>query len=180
MSVFLLTVITLVLANIGCTPCSINSLPAKPYLTAHRGCPFDGVPENSIAAFRRSASVPQVRTLESDIILTQDGVPVLLHDRTLFRTTSFAESCPDLSLLTTVFSLNYHTGQCPLAKLTLTGDMSQNVPTLEDLLSVAEEFKKNIMFDILLPSHNDTHYIITNVLESIVKSEINLTLVCFI
>lgn len=46
---------------------------------AHRGAPPAGVRENTLAAFRH-ALTNGAQALESDVWLTADGVPVLLHD----------------------------------------------------------------------------------------------------
>lgn len=54
---------------------------------AHRGAPPAGVRENSLEAFTRALE-GGARALESDVWLTSDGVPVLVHDgvlRTGFR-----------------------------------------------------------------------------------------------
>jgi glycerophosphoryl diester phosphodiesterase len=47
---------------------------------AHRGAPSTGVRENSLPAFARALEYG-ARALESDVWLTADGVPVLVHDR---------------------------------------------------------------------------------------------------
>ncbi|HEX4432393.1 MAG TPA: glycerophosphodiester phosphodiesterase [Frankiaceae bacterium] len=47
---------------------------------AHRGAPAAGVRENTLAAFR-NALERGARALESDVWLTLDKVPVLVHDR---------------------------------------------------------------------------------------------------
>jgi glycerophosphoryl diester phosphodiesterase len=47
---------------------------------AHRGAPAAGMRENTLAAFR-NALAHGARALESDVWLTADGEPVLVHDR---------------------------------------------------------------------------------------------------
>lgn len=54
-------------------------------VSAHRGGPVG--PENSLAAMRASIAAG-VAILELDVALTRDGAVVLLHDRTLDRTTT--------------------------------------------------------------------------------------------
>jgi glycerophosphoryl diester phosphodiesterase len=56
-------------------------------LAAHPAGPAAGAPENSLAALRRSAGLGSV-FVEVDVAQTSDGVLVLLHDRTLDRTTT--------------------------------------------------------------------------------------------
>ncbi|MCM3703914.1 glycerophosphodiester phosphodiesterase family protein [Paenibacillus macerans] len=54
---------------------------------AHRG--FSGIaPENTMAAVKLAMEQPDVRWIEVDVQLSKDGVPLLIHDFTLNRTTS--------------------------------------------------------------------------------------------
>ena len=64
-------------------PASPLSLPS---LIGHR-CARAEVPENTLAGLRRAAALGAC-WVEVDLRLTADGVPVLLHDATLERTTS--------------------------------------------------------------------------------------------
>ena len=58
-----------------------------PLVSAHRGGPYPGYPENAIETFQNVAD--QTPTLiECDIVMTKDSVLVLLHDDTLDRTTT--------------------------------------------------------------------------------------------
>lgn len=65
-----------------------SSLPPWPYprWVAHRGA-GKLAPENTLAAFRVGAS-HGYRMFECDVKLSSDGVPFLLHDSTLQRTTN--------------------------------------------------------------------------------------------
>jgi glycerophosphoryl diester phosphodiesterase len=67
------------------------SLPAWPYphWVAHRGA-GKLAPENTLAAFRLGAS-HGYRMFECDVKLSADGVPFLMHDAELGRTTNGAE-----------------------------------------------------------------------------------------
>ncbi|MEO7427999.1 MAG: glycerophosphodiester phosphodiesterase [Acidimicrobiales bacterium] len=56
-----------------------------PVIIAHRTAPLDA-PENSLAGIRRSAELG-ADYVEIDVRLTRDGVPVMLHDALLLRTT---------------------------------------------------------------------------------------------
>ncbi|GEC93198.1 glycerophosphodiester phosphodiesterase [Brevibacillus brevis] len=54
---------------------------------AHRG--WSGkVPENTMTAIRLALAEPAIKAMEIDVQLTRDGVPVLIHDFTLERTTN--------------------------------------------------------------------------------------------
>lgn len=58
---------------------------ARPLVIAHRTCPHHA-PENSLLGIRRAAELG-ADVVEIDVRLTLEGRPVLLHDRTLRRTT---------------------------------------------------------------------------------------------
>lgn len=67
-----------------------HALPHWPYprWVAHRGA-GKLAPENTLAAFRLGAS-HGYRMFECDVKLSQDGIPFLMHDATLQRTTNAA------------------------------------------------------------------------------------------
>ena len=71
---------------------------AVPTLHAHRGGALrDGVPstpEDTLEAFADTARTPEV-WLELDTVVTADGVPVVIHDSTLDRTTDCAGAVPE-------------------------------------------------------------------------------------
>ncbi len=59
----------------------------KPLVSAHRGGPYPGFPENAIETFQNIADqAPTV--IECDISMTSDSVLILMHDKTLDRTTT--------------------------------------------------------------------------------------------
>ena len=60
---------------------------AGPLVSAHRGGPAPGYPENALATFERTLHLAPA-LIECDVRLTQDSVLVLLHDDTLGRTTT--------------------------------------------------------------------------------------------
>lgn len=56
-------------------------------LVAHRG--WSGLaPENTMSAFSKALNHPDIDAIELDVHLSKDGVPVVIHDFTLDRTTS--------------------------------------------------------------------------------------------
>jgi len=67
----------------------------RPISIAHRGCAGES-PENTIAAFER-ALAQGAGALESDIHLTRDGVPILIHDASIDRVTDASGSVADFS-----------------------------------------------------------------------------------
>lgn len=76
----------------GGTP---RSLP-KPYVGGDQGdCMF--APENTLVAMRNAVRIG-VDVLEADVNITSDGVPVLIHDATLDRTTNCTGNVKDKTL----------------------------------------------------------------------------------
>ena len=64
-----------------------------PLVIAHRGA--SGVaPENTLAAFELAVA-QGARAVECDVVLTSDGVPVVIHDTTLDRTTTGSGNVAD-------------------------------------------------------------------------------------
>ncbi|CAM4158195.1 glycerophosphodiester phosphodiesterase family protein [Flavobacterium antarcticum] len=63
------------------------SAESYPLVSAHRGGPIKGFPENSTATFANTITyIPAI--IETDIALSQDSVLVMMHDNTLDRTTT--------------------------------------------------------------------------------------------
>jgi glycerophosphoryl diester phosphodiesterase len=58
-----------------------------PLISAHRGGPEPGFPENAIETFERSAR-RQPLIIECDVTLTKDSILVLMHDEKLDRTSN--------------------------------------------------------------------------------------------
>lgn len=68
----------------------------RPIILGHRGA-AGSAPENTLASFARALE-DGAQILETDLHVTKDGVPVLLHDATLDRTTNGSGAVADLSL----------------------------------------------------------------------------------
>lgn len=62
----------------------------------HRGAPAE-YPENTLAGFRRALEVG-VEGIELDVHLSKDGVPVVLHDETVDRTTNGSGAVTDMTV----------------------------------------------------------------------------------
>jgi glycerophosphoryl diester phosphodiesterase len=67
----------------------------RPLAIGHRGCAGE-VPENTLASFARGAADGAV-VIETDVHLTRDGVPVLIHDDVVARVTEGSGAVRDLS-----------------------------------------------------------------------------------
>ena len=73
-----------------------NHVPNRPLTIAHRG----GVhlwPENTIYAFQNALDIGS-DVLEMDLYITSDGIPVVIHDDTLDRTTNGSGLVSDFTL----------------------------------------------------------------------------------
>jgi glycerophosphoryl diester phosphodiesterase len=96
-------------------------------VTAHRAA-HDIYPENSMPAIERAIALG-VDIIEIDIRLTKDGVPVLMHDESVDRTTNGKGSVKELTF-------------AEIEKLYLKGTdgeaTSLRVPTLSEALRVAD------------------------------------------
>jgi glycerophosphoryl diester phosphodiesterase len=68
-----------------------------PWVIAHRGANMHA-PENTRSAFDLALSYP-IDGLETDIQMTKDGIPVLYHDRTLFKIIGKRKRISDLTYL---------------------------------------------------------------------------------
>ncbi|MDX3077550.1 glycerophosphodiester phosphodiesterase family protein [Streptomyces sp. MI02-7b] len=105
---------------------------AKILTTAHRG-QWREAPENSLAAFK-AAYDHGAEIIETDIQLTKDGVPVLMHDTTVDRTTNGRGAVADMTLAQ-IEQLRLREG--------LGGGQAavtdQQVPTLEEAMRLARD-----------------------------------------
>jgi glycerophosphoryl diester phosphodiesterase len=87
---------------------------------AHRGLHGGGVPENSMAAFRRAVEAGY--GIELDVHLSRDGEVVVFHDETLVRMTGCERRLAELTL-------------DELRSLSLAGT-DETIPTLAEVLSL--------------------------------------------
>jgi glycerophosphoryl diester phosphodiesterase len=58
-----------------------------PYIVAHRGV-SGNAPENTLAAFAQACETPGISMIELDVRLSKDEQVIVLHDRTLQRTST--------------------------------------------------------------------------------------------
>jgi len=111
-------------------------------ITAHRGA-SDGAPENTMAsvalAIEEGADYAEI-----DVRLTADGVPVLLHDNALFRTTGVLKDVDNVSYE----ELSAYDAGSSYSK----AFAGEKVPRLADVLA---EYGGKIGFNIELKTKND-------------------------
>ncbi|MBB5689058.1 glycerophosphodiester phosphodiesterase [Roseomonas alkaliterrae] len=90
-------------------------------IASHRGGAFLW-PENSLTAFRESARLA-LEQAECDVHASADGVPIVIHDASLERTTDGTGL------------VSAHTGQ-DLSRVRLRGAGGEGVPSLADVLGI--------------------------------------------
>jgi glycerophosphoryl diester phosphodiesterase len=144
-----------------------GTLPAKPLIIAHRGASMLA-PENTLASANLAADLG-VYGLETDIHISRDGIPFLMHDDTLGRTTDVATLYPDrardraeyftLAEVTRLNAGKWFVEQDPY-KTIAGGRVSagqieeythQTVPTLADELQIVRKNKLAFIFDLKQP-----------------------------
>ncbi|XP_069762180.1 glycerophosphodiester phosphodiesterase 1 [Narcine bancroftii] len=107
---------------------------------AHRGAGYDA-PENTLAAFRKAAE-NNATGVEIDIEFTSDGVPILMHDHTVDRTTDGTGSLDHLTF-EEVRKLN------PAAKHRLHKSFpDEKIPTLKEAILESLNANMTIYFDV--------------------------------
>lgn len=107
----------------------------KPFIWAHRGA--SGLaPENTMAAFALAEQVG-ADGIELDVHLSRDGIPVIMHDETLDRTTDGHGAVADV-LLRELRELDAGSWFAPVFN-------DEPVPTLADVLAwVGDRMRLNI------------------------------------
>ncbi|XP_060538720.1 glycerophosphodiester phosphodiesterase domain-containing protein 5 isoform X1 [Pantherophis guttatus] len=79
------------------SPCIMErkDLGPRPAILGHRGAPMLA-PENTLMSFQRAVE-EKVYGVQADVVISYDGVPFLMHDQTLRRTTNVEEVFPELA-----------------------------------------------------------------------------------
>uniref|UniRef100_UPI0037E7B6AB glycerophosphoinositol inositolphosphodiesterase GDPD2 isoform X2 n=1 Tax=Semicossyphus pulcher TaxID=241346 RepID=UPI0037E7B6AB len=167
------------------SPCLIEmqELPEKPKLIGHRGAPMLA-PENTMMSFNSSLTCG-VTAFETDVQLSEDGNPFLMHDHRgefLRRTTNVKEKFPDQhfthsSNLSWKALQSLNAGEWFL-KTDPFGSVSmlsaeekktarrQTIPSLSQLLDLAKQHNTSVMFDLYGDAANITERTVSTILES--------------
>ncbi|XP_013812807.1 glycerophosphoinositol inositolphosphodiesterase GDPD2 [Apteryx mantelli] len=196
LKVFLLLVycavmIALYLAPLMITsPCIMeeNQLPPKPALVGHRGAPMLA-PENTLMSLHKAMDC-DVQVFETDVMVSADGVPFLMHDEKLTRTTNVQAVFPErASLNSTAFNWtdlqqldagSWFLERRPFStvKSLSAGDRKQaskqKIPSLEQVLEAAKQSNISIMFDLRPENHTDYQSFVNATLDAILQSGIPL------
>ncbi|XP_075429747.1 LOW QUALITY PROTEIN: glycerophosphoinositol inositolphosphodiesterase GDPD2-like [Ascaphus truei] len=130
---------------------------------------------------------------ESDVMVSRDGVPFLMHDHTLLRTTDVVrvfpgragEDCSNFTWdqLQELDASDWFLQRNPFRTgVSLTLGQTQRVPALEELLRAADNRSISVMFDLRPPPaghpHNESYINLT--LRAILDSQIRPELVLWL
>ncbi|XP_073404727.1 glycerophosphodiester phosphodiesterase domain-containing protein 4 [Dendrobates tinctorius] len=142
-----------------------GSLGAKPLLIGHRGSPTFA-PENTKMSFEKTIEY-EGDGLESDVTISSDGVPFLMHDSTLKRTTNVEVVFPNLTKINAAYLPwdmleNLNAGKWFIQKppFSYMGSfsnedqqtaMNQTIYKLVDFLKLADRANKTVIFDLYRP-----------------------------
>ncbi|KAL5005356.1 hypothetical protein ScPMuIL_018812 [Solemya velum] len=156
------------------SPCVIatGQLPNKPQLFAHRGA--SGIaPENTMIAFQ-IANKYNIIGIQTRVYISADGVPFLLHDVTLERTTNIVDIFPEFASkdasyfnISQIRQLNAGRWFIETDPFGYVNDLTesevrtysnQSVPTLLELATLMNQTRGNLMLDFQRPPKNHTHY----------------------
>uniref|UniRef100_A0A3Q2DXY2 Glycerophosphodiester phosphodiesterase domain containing 4a n=2 Tax=Cyprinodon variegatus TaxID=28743 RepID=A0A3Q2DXY2_CYPVA len=191
LALYLSVLFSLYLVPLGMySPCikDAGTLGPAPTLIGHRGAPMLA-PENTLMSFEKAVEAGG-EGLETDVTISYDGIPFLMHDSTLRRTTNVAEVFPnrthlDASMFTWAELQQLNAGSWFLsrdpfgtASLLSESDRSQaqnqSVPSLAQFLEVAAASGKLVLFDLRRPPYGHpyrTSYINTTL--QVIQSHIN-------
>uniref|UniRef100_A0A4W5JKQ5 Glycerophosphodiester phosphodiesterase domain containing 2 n=1 Tax=Hucho hucho TaxID=62062 RepID=A0A4W5JKQ5_9TELE len=158
------------------SPCLMEEkpLPTKPALFGHRGAPMLA-PENTLMSFRRSVGC-NVTAFETDVQLSKDRVPYLMHDNNnhfLRRTTDVLQKFPGKDFnhstnLTWEELQELNAGEWflktdPFHSVSQLSEQekktagNQSVPSLLQLLDLAKTHNTSVIFDLKNDDNNDTN-----------------------
>uniref|UniRef100_A0A3Q2P4N5 Glycerophosphodiester phosphodiesterase domain containing 4 n=1 Tax=Fundulus heteroclitus TaxID=8078 RepID=A0A3Q2P4N5_FUNHE len=170
LGLYLSVLFSLYLVPLGMySPCikEAGTLGPAPALIGHRGAPMLA-PENTLMSFEKAVEAGG-EGLETDVTISYDGVPFLMHDSTLRRTTNIAEVFPnrthlDASMFTWAELQQLNAGSwflsrdpfgtaSSLSEVDRSQAQNQSVPSLAQFLEVAAASSKLVLFDLRRPPH---------------------------
>ncbi|XP_044143824.1 glycerophosphodiester phosphodiesterase domain-containing protein 4 [Bufo gargarizans] len=142
-----------------------GTLGAKPLLIGHRGSPMFA-PENTKMSFEKTIDY-EGDGLETDVTISYDGVPFLMHDNTLKRTTNAGDVFPNYTnvnaallpwdMLEILNAGKWFTQKPPFSYMESLSDeeeqtaTNQSIYKLIDFLRLADHAKKMVIFDLYRP-----------------------------
>ncbi|XP_071798587.1 glycerophosphodiester phosphodiesterase domain-containing protein 5-like isoform X1 [Asterias amurensis] len=168
-------------------PCVLQTadLPVKPPIIAHKGAE-QIAPENTKISFQTAANYP-VFGFESDVRISSDGVPFLMHDNTLTRTTNVHAVFPNRTKhraesftwteLQKLDAGSWFLKSDPHNKLKYVPEetrkkfIGQKIPSYKEFLELAVMYNKTIVFDLAHPPAGHPYYA-----GDVVELVVNITL----
>lgn len=117
-------------------------------ITAHRGASFE-FPENTALAMRHAVAAG-ADMIEFDLRGTADGIPVLLHDKTVDRTSN-GHGAPEEHTLAELKDLNFSFFLQGIRRETPAYD-AVTIPTFEEILA---EFRDSVAMNIQIYAKSD-------------------------
>nr|XP_055052746.1 glycerophosphodiester phosphodiesterase domain-containing protein 5 isoform X1 [Misgurnus anguillicaudatus] len=189
--IYLSVLLTLYFIPLSITsPCIMDrgSLKSAPAIIGHQGAPMIA-PENTLLSFNRALQ-RNVGGLEADVAISLDGVPFLMRDRTLRRTTDVEKVFPerqyhDASLFNWTDLRSLNAGQwfikddpfwtvkyMSVSERWLVGN--QTVCSLEDMLKLAARSTTSAVFTLRRPPPGHPHHLdwVNLTLDTVLKSGI--------
>uniref|UniRef100_A0A673FXX2 Glycerophosphodiester phosphodiesterase domain containing 4a n=1 Tax=Sinocyclocheilus rhinocerous TaxID=307959 RepID=A0A673FXX2_9TELE len=168
LSLFLAVLFALYLVPLGMySPCikEKGTLGPAPTLIGHRGAPMLA-PENTQMSFEKAVEAGG-DGLETDVTISYDGVPFLMHDSTLRRTTNVHEVFPnrtdapaamftwdELEMLSAGSWFLQRDPFSTASSLDVDEKVrvqNQTVPTLKEFLNLAAQHERLVIFDLRRP-----------------------------
>ncbi|XP_033096495.1 glycerophosphoinositol inositolphosphodiesterase GDPD2-like isoform X2 [Anneissia japonica] len=150
------------------SPCIMdyNELPEKPLIFAHKGAEMVA-PENTDIAFRLALDEYGAHGIESDVRISRDGVPYVMHDELLRRTTNVKDIFPNryvepadnftIKELKELNAGSWFMEKDPFMTARLLSAeqkvqyRSQKIPTMQEMFSIARQRNRTLLFDIRPP-----------------------------
>ncbi|XP_041668510.1 glycerophosphodiester phosphodiesterase domain-containing protein 5-like [Cheilinus undulatus] len=177
------------------SPCIMDpsSLKPRPDVIGHQGAPMLA-PENTLWSFQRALQM-NVTGFEADVTISEDGVPFLMRDRTLQRTTDVLKVFPDRQMIDASFFNWTDLQQLNAGQWFLKGDpfwtvhmlsprekdliANQSVCSLERLLKLASYHNTTVVFKLKRPPPEHPCYLswINDTLQAVQQSGIPQSLV---
>ncbi|XP_036404202.1 glycerophosphoinositol inositolphosphodiesterase GDPD2 [Megalops cyprinoides] len=167
------------------SPCLLDKPPEKPALIGHRGAPMLA-PENTLMSFERSVKC-DVMAFETDVQVSKDGVPFLMHDDDSVRTTDVAKifegrEFNKSSSFTWAELLKLNAGEWfirtdPFGTVSSLSEQekaiakNQSIPSLAELLTLAKKSNTSLIFDLKNEAHNNSDW--SHAVDTILKSNIS-------
>ncbi|XP_059502815.1 glycerophosphodiester phosphodiesterase domain-containing protein 5 isoform X3 [Stegostoma tigrinum] len=173
-----------------------GTLGPKPAIIGHRGAPMLA-PENTLMSFEKTIE-HGADGLETDVTISWDGVPFLMHDQTLRRTTNIEEVFPSNKTKNAASFIWNELAELNAGKWFLQDNPfgtkhllsredrekanRQPICQLSELLELAAAHGKSVIFDLFRPPHKHPYRnnFIHQTVTTIQRSGINESLVLWL